>query len=96
MFEVANAGLLRFLHVHRGTLPSKYLQLYNGFFVSALLHHTGALNCPSSTFARYQFYFFMIQPVAITIEDFGIYIGKRLGMVDTCKDTVDISRSKSC
>jgi hypothetical protein len=86
-FEIANDGILGLLDVRRGTLASKYLQLYNGFSVSALLHHIGALNCPTPMFAWYQFYFFMIQPIAITVEDFVIYLGRKLGWKDTCKSS---------
>ena len=34
---------------------------------------------------KYQFLFFVIQPVAITAEDFAIYLGKKAGFRDTCK-----------
>ena len=80
-----NGGLIGALRIQRGTLTSRYLQLYNAFFVSAVIHHIGALNCPYSALARYQFYLFMIQPVAITMEDAAIYLGKRAGLKDTCK-----------
>jgi hypothetical protein len=89
VFEFANSGVVRLLHVRKGTSASKYLQLYNGFFISALLHHIGALNCPTPIFARYQFYFFMLQPVGITIEDFAICLGKKLGLSDTCEHLAD-------
>ncbi|EXJ68268.1 uncharacterized protein A1O5_08883 [Cladophialophora psammophila CBS 110553] len=85
MFESANSALLRLLRVKKGTLVSRYVQLYNAFLVSALIHHAGALNCPSSSFAWCQFYFFMIQPVAITFEDLAIYLGKKTGLKDTWK-----------
>jgi hypothetical protein len=84
---------MRLLRIRKGTLVSRYLQLYNAFFVSAVIHHIGALNCPYSTLAWYQFYFFMIQPVAITVEDFAIYLGKKAGLKETCKFWLDLASS---
>jgi hypothetical protein len=84
---------MRLLSVRKGTLVSRYLQLYNAFFVSAVIHHIGALNCPYSALAWYQFYFFMIQPVAITVEDFAIYLGKKAGLKETCKFWLDLASS---
>lgn len=86
-FETANSKLTRLFRIKKGTLVSRYLQLYNAFFVSALIHHIGALNMPYSPLVEYQFYFFMIQPVAITIEDFAIHLGKKAGLKKTC--TID-------
>lgn len=85
MFETTNSVVTRSLGIKKGTGISRYLQLYNAFFVSAMVHHIGALNCPYSTMARYQFYFFMIQPVAISLEDLAIFLGKKAGLRDTCK-----------
>ncbi|EXJ58575.1 hypothetical protein A1O7_06002 [Cladophialophora yegresii CBS 114405] len=79
-FETANSSLTRLMRIRRGTLGSRYLQLYNAFVVSALIHHIGALNCPYSALPWCQFYFFMIQPVAVTVEDFAIYVGKKAGL----------------
>lgn len=85
MFETANLVPIRALGVKKGTLTSRYLQLYDAFFVSALVHHVGALNTPYSPLAKFQFSFFMMQPIAITIEDFAIYLGKRAGLSETCE-----------
>ncbi|ETI22461.1 hypothetical protein G647_06536 [Cladophialophora carrionii CBS 160.54] len=84
-FETANSSLTRLARIRKGTLASRYLQLYNAFVVSALIHHIGALNCPYSELPWCQFYFFMIQPVAITVEDFAIYMGKKAGLKESCK-----------
>jgi hypothetical protein len=84
MFETANSVLISVTGIKRGTFISRYLQLYNAFLVSALVHHVGALNIPYSPSAKYQIYFFMLQPVAITIEDFAIYLGKKAGLKESC------------
>ncbi|KAJ9607725.1 hypothetical protein H2200_007803 [Cladophialophora chaetospira] len=88
VFETANSSLTRLMRIRKGTLTSRYFQLYNAFFVSALIHHIGSLNCPYSVMVWYQFYFFMIQPVAITVEDFAIYLGKKMGLQDNWKTRV--------
>lgn len=77
--------LLALTKAKKGGFVSRYLQLYNGFLVSALIHHAGSLNMTFHAAIRYQFLFFMVQPVAITMEDFAIYLGKRQGLCDTCK-----------
>ncbi|PVH88078.1 hypothetical protein DL98DRAFT_648963 [Cadophora sp. DSE1049] len=41
--------LKSFVPIRKGTLISKYLQLYLAFIASGLLHHLGALNLPSSS-----------------------------------------------
>ena len=84
-FETANLWLTKLLRVRKGTLVSRYVQLYNAFFISALIHHVGALNLPYSSLVWSQFYFFMMQPIAITIEDLAIYLGKKVGLTKTCR-----------
>lgn len=55
--------------------------------VSSWLHILGAWNLPTSS--NYNnislLAFFMLQPVAITFEDFIIYLGKRAGAKKSCK-----------
>ena len=82
-FEVANHNLLSLLHIKRGTTLSKYFQIYMAFFLSALFHHVGALNIPYFETVSYQFLFFVLQPVCITIEDVAIALGKRAGVKDS-------------
>jgi hypothetical protein len=86
MFETANSVLIFITRVKKGTLTSRYLQLYNAFFVSALIHHIGSLNIPYTPAVRCQFLFFMMQPVAITIEDSAIYLGRKVGLKESCKN----------
>ncbi|KAL2069917.1 hypothetical protein VTL71DRAFT_14596 [Oculimacula yallundae] len=79
--------LTTYITIPRGTLFSKYLQLYFGFFTSAFLHLIGAWNLPPCTrhaIVDQQFFFFL-QPIAITFEDFVIYIGKRAGIKKSWK-----------
>ncbi|KEF56429.1 uncharacterized protein A1O9_08010 [Exophiala aquamarina CBS 119918] len=84
-FETYNSVLLRALRVRKGTMVSRYLQLYNGFLISALIHHIGSLNIAYTPSVKYQFVFFMSQPIAITIEDFAIYLGKKAGVKESWK-----------
>jgi len=82
-FEVSNDTLLKLLRIKRGTLLSKYFQVYVAFFLSALFHHAGALNVPYCESVRYQFLFFLLQPVCITIEDIAVAFGKKAGIQDS-------------
>jgi hypothetical protein len=45
----------------------------------------GSLNIPYSPMVWCQFWFFMMQPVAITIEDLAIYLGRRVGLKMNCE-----------
>jgi hypothetical protein len=63
------------------------LQLYLAFIATTFIHHLGALNLPESSNANNlnQVAFFMLQPVAITAEDFVVYLGKRAGLKESRK-----------
>lgn len=39
----------------------------------------------SSVVNLYQLAFFMLQPVAITLEDFAVYLGKKAGLKESSK-----------
>lgn len=67
--------LARFLGLRKGSLPSKYFQLYFGFFISALLHEWNVFNATRKDGG--EMWFFMIQPVAITVEDFVQYVWRK-------------------
>ncbi|KIW18353.1 hypothetical protein PV08_02641 [Exophiala spinifera] len=84
-FESANSLLLRMLKLTKGSLSSRYLQLYNAFFLSAVMHHVGSLNNPYSPMAWSQAAFFLMQPVAITCEDLAIHFGRKAGLQKTRK-----------
>jgi len=76
------AGLGRFiankiLGVPRGTNWSSYIQLYVAFLLSGLFHFAGDFMFERRMVYR-SFKFFLLQAVAITFEDFAIYIAKRL------------------
>lgn len=61
----------------RGTNRSSYTQLYVAFFLSAVFHFAGEFTYERRIVSR-SFKFFMLQALAITLEDFVIYISKRL------------------
>ena len=65
-----------FLRFPRGTNRSSYTQLYVAFFLSGLLHFGGDFMIEKRIVYR-SFKFFLLQAVAITFEDFVIYIAKR-------------------
>lgn len=79
LFEQFNALLLNLFRIKRGTMTSRYMQLYGAFLFSALFHHIGALNLPYVYSVRYQFLFFMLQPVAIMVEDAVVALGSKMG-----------------
>ncbi|KAL5325817.1 hypothetical protein ACEPPN_006950 [Leptodophora sp. 'Broadleaf-Isolate-01'] len=74
--------LKKYVPIQKGTLTSRYLQLYLAFIASGLLHHLGALNLPSSSTKNNwnQLAYFFMQPIAITVEDIVIYLGKKAGI----------------
>ena len=77
---VAGFGRLvanKFLNFPRGTNRSSYTQLYIAFFISGLLHFAGDFML-EKRLAYHSFKFFILQAVAITFEDFVIYIAKHL------------------
>ena len=67
----------KFLKFPRGTNRSSYTQLYVGFFLSGLLHASGDFLVEKRVVHR-PLNFFLLQAVAITFEDFVIYISKDL------------------
>ncbi|PMD36334.1 hypothetical protein L207DRAFT_516028 [Hyaloscypha variabilis F] len=71
--------LTKYITIPRGTLVSRYTQLYLTFIATTLVHHSGAMNITSTSSENNlnQVAFFMLQPVAITFEDFVIYLGKK-------------------
>ena len=67
----------KFLKFRRGTNLSSYAQLYVAFFLSAVFHFAGEFTYERRIVYR-SFKFFLLQAVAITLEDFFIYLSKRL------------------
>lgn len=67
--------LARLLGLRKGSLSSRYFQLYFGFFISALLHEWNVFNATREDGG--EMWFFMIQPVAITAEDFVQYCWRK-------------------
>jgi hypothetical protein len=70
------------------------MQLYMAFITTSLIHHLGAMNLPdnSSVVNLYQLAFFMLQPVAITVEDLVVYLGKKAGLKESSKIHLPIQR----
>jgi hypothetical protein len=67
----------KFLKFPRGTNLSSYTQLYVAFLMSAVFHFAGEFMYERRMVYR-SFKFFPLQAVAITLEDFIIFIAKRL------------------
>lgn len=67
----------KFLKFPRGTNRSSYTQLYVAFLLSAVLHLAGEYMYEKRIVYR-SFKFFLLQAVAITFEDFVVYLAKRL------------------
>lgn len=79
--------LTRFISIKKGTLKSRYIQLYLAFATSAIIHAIGAMNIAGENTASNmwpQLNYFLVQPLAITFEDFIIYQGKRWGVKESC------------
>jgi hypothetical protein len=71
------------LHLKRGSFASKYLQLFVGFGISAIVHGCSAMFVHRSFEDDAAFIFFLGQAVIIFIEDHLIDIGKKLGFKDS-------------
>ncbi|KAF9650495.1 hypothetical protein BDM02DRAFT_1382275 [Thelephora ganbajun] len=67
----------KFLKFPRGTNRSSYAQLYTAFFLSGIFHFAADFMFEKRMVYR-SFNFFFLQAVAITFEDFVIYIVKGL------------------
>jgi len=55
------------------------------FIATTAIHHLGAMNLATSSGANNlnQIAFFMLQPVAITVEDLVVYLGKKSGIKES-------------
>ena len=67
----------KLLKLPRGSNRSSYAQLYVAFFLSGIIHSSGDFMLEKRMVSR-SFKFFLLQAVAITLEDFVIYIVNRL------------------
>ena len=77
---VAGIGKLvanKLLRFPRGSNRSSYTQLYVAFFLSGLIHSSGDFMLEKRVLSC-SFKFFLLQAVAITFEDFIVYMAKRL------------------
>ena len=67
----------KLLKLPRGSNRSSYAQLYVAFFLSGIIHSSGDFMLEKRMVSR-SFKFFLLQAVAITFEDFVIYIANCL------------------
>ncbi len=67
MLQQPSIRISRLLHFRKGTVGSKYTQLFISFAISFAFHRFQMFNVTRKDSG--EFAFFMLQPVAITIED---------------------------
>lgn len=77
--------VVRLLRIPRGGLISRYSQLWLGFLVSAIYHHAGAYMIHRNSGSMYFLWF--CQAAMITIEDFVIWLGGKVGIKKNSKCT---------
>lgn len=68
------------LRLQKGSFTSKYLQLFIGFGISAIVHSGGSMLAHRSFNDDGAFVFFIGQAVVIMIEDYIIDFGKSCGL----------------
>ncbi|KNG46361.1 dna-binding protein hexbp [Stemphylium lycopersici] len=68
--------VVRLLGIPKGSLASRYGQLYLSFAFSCLVHEYQMFMVTRKDMG--EFVFFMSQPIAITVEDFAQYLWRRL------------------
>lgn len=68
------------LHLRKGSFASRYLQLFLGFFISAIIHSTAGMLCNRTFFDDWAFATFMAQPVALSMEYHVINFAKFCGL----------------
>ncbi|KAK7017724.1 membrane bound O-acyl transferase family-domain-containing protein [Favolaschia claudopus] len=74
--------LARTLGLRKGTNASAYTQLYTAFLLSALLHVLSdyMVHRSLAPWASGSLRFFLLQPLAITVEDFVLFVGRKMGL----------------
>ena len=70
------------LQLRKGSFSSKYLQLFIGFCVSAVVHGAASMLCHASFNNDGAFKVFLLQAVIIFVEDHLIELGKKCGLKD--------------
>jgi hypothetical protein len=73
--------LVKALKIPKGTLLSRYTQLWLGFATSAVLHHGGAYMLHRNT--GWMYHMWMYQAAAVTFEDFVMWMGKKAGIKES-------------
>jgi uncharacterized membrane protein YhhN len=77
MFTRTSSRITETLGIRSGTLQSTYAKLFLSFFLSALIHYTGGIFAARQELGEFKF--FLLQAVAITIEDGFIWLWERMG-----------------
>ncbi|KAK3710599.1 hypothetical protein LTR37_010226 [Vermiconidia calcicola] len=77
MYKMPGVRLASLLSLKKGTIGSTYLQLYVAFTLSMLLHEWYIFNAVRHDAG--EFWFFMLQPLAISVEDFAQWCSRRSG-----------------
>jgi len=76
MLQQPAIRITRFLRLQKGSIGSRYAQLYISFAISCLYHEFQIFNVTRKDVG--EFVFFMSQPIAITTEDFVQWIWSKL------------------
>jgi len=71
---------LKVLKFKPGGNTALYLQLYVAFFLSGVLHAMGDFKVHRQWYAGGSLKFFCLQAVIITLEDAGLWLGRRLSI----------------
>lgn len=69
--------------LRKGSFASKYLQLFIGFFISAVVHGSAAMISHASFDDDGAFAVFIAQAIAIMVEDHVIDFGRYIGLRDS-------------
>ncbi|KAJ7283325.1 membrane bound O-acyl transferase family-domain-containing protein [Mycena rebaudengoi] len=80
IFSTQGRLLARTLGLQKGTNASSYVQLYTAFALSGVLHFVADYKMHRSLTPGGSLVFFTIQAVAITLEDFVLFLARKLGV----------------
>ncbi|KAJ7144997.1 membrane bound O-acyl transferase family-domain-containing protein, partial [Mycena crocata] len=79
-FSTHGNNVANILGLGKGTNPSAYVQLYTAFFLSIILHVVCDHKVHQSFTPGGSLVFFAIQPFAITLEDFILFMARNMGI----------------
>jgi len=80
--NVLTAGVLfnKLFGIRKGSIASRYTQLFVGFGFSALIHMFGAIAGRYEDHGFWQSIFFLVQPVGIVVEESVVGIARSVGL----------------